>query len=421
MFLYNLLVRLYGAVILAASVKKTKAKQWVEGRRNWRARLEQQVSALAGRRKIWVHCASYGEFEQGRPLMEAIRTQYPDRALVLSFFSPSGYEAFKDWEGADLICYLPLDTRANARDFIRILQPEAVVFIKYEFWLNFLFRIRQQNIPAFLVSAVFKSHHPFFKWYGGIFRRSLATFTGLFIQDQASARLLGEIGVRNYQVCGDTRFDRVVEIRERFQPLPFFEDFCRGSQVIIAGSSWPKDEELLLEVFSRLEKRGPLKLVLAPHHVDEKNIARLELLLKSRQIDYTLYNSKTPDATAPVLVLNAMGLLSRIYHYADVAYIGGGFNSGIHNCLEPAVYLKPVVFYGGNDYHKYNEALELIGLGAAKTITGPEAAEAAISQYLAGGPELLDIRERLAAYFSEKSGSTQRVLDRMQLSGSVPV
>jgi len=225
MFLYNLIVRLYGLVILIASLRQTKAKQWVTGRRNWKADLLKRITELKSNKKIWVHCASYGELEQGRPLIEAIRRKHPDYVIILSFFSPSGYEAFKDWPGADLICYLPLDTRSNAKDFIKIVNPKVVLFIKYEFWVNFLFRLKKQNIPTFLVSAVFKPHHPFFRWYGGVFRRSLATFTELFIQDEASAKLLDSISVKNYEICGDTRFDRVMEIKEKFRPISFFEEF----------------------------------------------------------------------------------------------------------------------------------------------------------------------------------------------------
>lgn len=410
MFIYNLVVRLYGLIIFVASARKTKARQWVEGRKDWRNGLRYRVAGLKPGKRVWVHCASYGEFEQGRPVIEAIKKQQPEHVVILSFFSPSGYEAFKNWSGADLICYLPLDTKANAEEFISIIRPQTVIFIKYEFWVNFLFSLRRQNIPTFLVSAVFKPHHPFFKWYGGIFRRSLLTFTRLFIQDEASARLLDRIGLKNYDICGDTRFDRVVELRNTFKPQPFFETFCENRQVIIAGSTWPKDEELLAEAFKSLN-RSNLKLVFAPHHVDDRNIRNLEQLLRSQKLSYTLFSDKEPDLNAEVLVLNVMGLLNRIYHYADVTYIGGGFNSGIHNCLEPAVYLKPVLFYGGDDYHKYNEAVDLLKMGAARNVPTAAEAEQAIRYFLENEGAVKEVKEKLSAYFEKNSGTTEKVLD----------
>ncbi|PBQ34090.1 3-deoxy-D-manno-octulosonic acid transferase [Sphingobacteriaceae bacterium] len=409
MFFYNFIVRLYGFVILAASLRKEKAKQWVRGRKNWRLELSRKIAPFAGRKRVWVHCASYGEFEQGRPLMEAIRKQHPDYVIVLSFFSPSGYEAFKTWSGADLICYLPLDTRANAKAFISSINPNIALFIKYEFWVNFLFRLKKQNIPTFLVSAVFKPHHPFFKWYGGLFRRSLKTFTELFIQDDASAALLQSIGMKNYEVCGDTRFDRVVEIKNNFTPLPFFEEFCGNKKVIIAGSTWPKDEELLIEMFKNLNDPD-LKLILAPHHVDDKTIQNLENLLSKNDLVYTLYSDQKQNSASSILIVNAMGLLNKIYHYATVTYIGGGFNSGIHNCLEPAVYLKPVLFYGGDDYHKYNEAIDLLKMGAAKNVSNANEAEKEILHFLNSHEEIKKVEERLSTYFAKNSGTTEKVL-----------
>ncbi|HEX7415374.1 MAG TPA: glycosyltransferase N-terminal domain-containing protein, partial [Bacteroidia bacterium] len=225
MWLYNTVILLYGLVIKIASVKKAKAKFWVNGRKNWREILSAKVSKLNTSPLVWIHCASYGEFEQGRPLIEAIKKKHPDYKILVSFFSPSGYEAFKDWEGADIICYLPLDTKRNANDFIDILKPKLVIFIKYEFWINFLFQLKEKNIPTYLVSAVFKPHHPFFKWYGHIFRKSLKTFNKLLIQDTNSGELLKSIGVTNYEVCGDTRFDRVIEIKQNFKPIPQIEAF----------------------------------------------------------------------------------------------------------------------------------------------------------------------------------------------------
>ncbi|HOZ88602.1 MAG TPA: glycosyltransferase N-terminal domain-containing protein, partial [Bacteroidia bacterium] len=357
MIIYNLLVRAYGFIIRLSSFRNKKARQWMDGRDDWRQRLSASLSSVSSGERIWVHCASYGEFEQGRTLMEAIRKNHPHYRIILSFFSPSGYEAFHQWPGADVVCYLPLDTKKNAADFIGIVRPGAVIFIKYEFWLNFLFELKRKTIPTYLVSAVFKDHHPFFKWYGKIFRRSLLTFKKLFIQDDNSGRLLQSIGIGNYQVCGDTRFDRVLEIRENFKPLPFFEEFCKGHTILVAGSTWPGDEELLIAAFLQLSDPN-LKLILAPHHVDEKSIAGLVQLLEKNKLPYQLYSDQKQDLSKQILIVDTIGLLSKIYYYATVAYVGGGFDSGIHNCLEPAVYLKPVLFFG-DDFEKYNEAVEL--------------------------------------------------------------
>lgn len=410
MRVYNLFVRLYGLAIFLASFRKIKAKQWVQGRKQWRKHLSQQLGGHTATKRIWVHCASYGEFEQGRPLIEAIKQKYPGYCIVLTFFSPSGYEAFKNWPGADVISYLPLDTKTNAVDFIALVKPDAVIFIKYEFWLNFLFQLKQQHIPAFLVSAVFKSHHPFFKWYGGIFRQSLQTFIRLFIQDEGSAGLLDRIAVKNYEVCGDTRFDRVMQVKENFTPVDFFETYCRGKQVIVAGSTWPKDEELLLDVFRQLNKPD-LVLIIVPHHVDHKSISQLENLIQKHKLDYTLYSRKEEGGVKNILLLDAMGLLSTLYYYAQVAYVGGGFNSGVHNCIEPAVYFKPVVFYGGADYQKFNEVLDLLSMKAARSVLNQRETMDALAYFLENTEAVGEIKEKLIGYFEKQSGTTKKVLD----------
>ncbi len=413
MVLYNLIIYCYGLVIKLASVKKTKARQWVEGRKNWRQNLARDISSLNSQKIIWMHCASYGEFEQGRPLLEAIRTRHPQYKIVLSFFSPSGYEAFKHNNGADAVCYLPLDTPRNARDFISIVKPAVAVFIKYEFWVNFLFALQQAGVPTFLVSAVFKPHHPFFKWYGGLFRRSLKTFHTLFIQDEASGRLLQNIGIRNYEVCGDTRFDRVMEIRKNFAPLPFFEEFCAGHKILIAGSSWPGDEALLINAYKQLN-RTDLKLIIAPHNVDELHVSGLLQQLEKNDLPYLQYSKQQKNNASAVLVVDTIGLLSKLYYYATVAYVGGGFDSGIHNCLEPAVYLKPVLFYNHN-YQKYNEVVELVALGAAQSVENSAGLAEAIGSLLSDEAKQKLREARLKAYFEKNSGVTEKVLGSMRL------
>ncbi|MEO6303111.1 MAG: glycosyltransferase N-terminal domain-containing protein [Bacteroidia bacterium] len=414
MFLYNLVIHLYGLVIKLAALNKLKAKQWVSGRKNWRENLQQKISPIDHKNIVWVHCSSYGEFEQGRPLIEAIKKKYPGYKIVLSFFSPSGYEVFKDWSGAEVICYLPLDTKKNAQDFIKIVKPKVSIFIKYEFWLNFLFELKKQNIPTYLVSAVFKPHHPFFKWYGGIFRRSLITFNKLFIQDDASGKLLEKINIKNYEVCGDTRFDRVIEVKESFVELPFIKGFCGDKKILVAGSTWQGDEALLMEAFKQLNL-PELKMIIVPHNVEEKDIVKLTALLEKNEISFSLFSQQKPDPNSKVLVVDTIGLLSKIYHYASVTYIGGGLNEGIHNCLEPAVYYKPVIFYG-DDYHKYNEATELIAIKAAKNISSSSTLAAEVSGYLNNKDLIIEIENNLKLYFQKKSGTTKRVLDILNLS-----
>jgi 3-deoxy-D-manno-octulosonic-acid transferase len=409
MFVYNLLVRIYGFIIRLSSIRNAKAQHWIAGRKNWKNNLKKKLSDLNSNKRIWIHCASYGEFEQGRPLIEAIKQKHPEYKIVLTFFSPSGYEAFHNWKGADVICYLPLDTPSNAKNFVKLVSPQAALFIKYEFWVNVLLELKKQNIPSFLVSAVFKPHHPFFKWYGGVFRNSLKTFTELFIQDEASAKLLKQIGIQNYEICGDTRFDRVSDIKNQFKPIPYFEEFCRNKKIIIAGSSWPKDEEVLIESFIQLND-PELKLIFAPHNIDQKSIQNLEQLLTKNNLPYSLFSAQKIEPEKQILIVDAMGLLSKLYHYADIAYIGGGFNSGIHNCLEPAVYLKPIVFCGGDYFHKFNEAVDLLKMGAAKNISTSTELESALTYFLNDTLAVSEIKNKLDDYFRKNSGTTERVL-----------
>lgn len=413
MFIYNLVVFLYGLIIRAASLKNTKAKQWITGRQNWRKFYSQKTAGLSTENRIWIHCASYGEFEQGRPLIESIKKSHPHFKIILTFFSPSGYEVVKDWPGADVIGYLPLDTKKNAIDFLNTVKPNSAIFIKYEFWLNFLFQLQHNHIKTYLVSAVFKTHHPFFKWYGGIFRKSLGTFDKLFIQDLHSAHLLENIGIKNYEVTGDTRFDRVLEIKDKFEPLPLIKQFAGTSRIIVGGSTWKQDEELLIGSLKEI-KSPDVKLILAPHELNESSINHLKETLKTHNISYSLYSDNNTQSDSQALIVDVFGLLSKLYFYCDLAYIGGGYGDGIHNCLEASVYLKPVMFCG-NTHHKYNEAVELINLNAARNFTNNEEAVKIIDHFL-NNPEKLKLEDDLKKYFAEKSGTTQKVIDILNLN-----
>jgi len=357
-----------------------------------------------------VHCASYGEFEQGRPLIEAIRQKHPKYKIILTFFSPSGYEAFKDWAGADLVMYLPLDTKKNARDFMALLEPKMAIFIKYEFWLHFLNQLKKNAVPTYLVSAVFKAHHPFFKWYGGIFRSSLNVFLKLFVQDKASATLLQSIGIQQVQVVGDTRFDRVLELKSQAYHNAIIEAFKGDSKLIIAGSSWPKDEELILKAFNKIKDKG-VKLIIAPHEVETRFTINTIKKINEYNFKYSLY-MQDPATDVDVMIIDTIGVLSKLYQYADAAYVGGGFNGGLHNVLEPGVHLIPVSFYGQN-YEKFNEALDLMTQNVAQTALTSKELKTVWQQQLFDADYRKLVREKLSLYFAENGQVSEKVMQGM--------
>ncbi len=398
---------MYGFVIRMASVINPKAKLWVSGRKNWRSKLQEQVSKLNSAKKIWVHCASLGEFEQGRPLIETIKQKYPEYKIVLTFFSPSGFEGSKNYQHADVIAYLPLDTKTNARDFLSIVKPSMAIFIKYEFWINFLNALKDSGTRTYLVSAVFKDHHPFFKWYGGIFKRSLQAFEVLLVQDEHSKELLQTIGYANVSVCGDTRFDRVLEIKQKFTPIPELEKFKGQSKLIMGGSTWPGDQELIIEAYKQLNDPN-VKLLFAPHEIDNASIDQLKQKLKTAGLNYSVF-SDGQDNDFNVLILNTMGMLSRSYFYADIAYVGGGFNDGIHNILEPAVYFIPVAFYGSS-FQKYNEAVDLVNLGAVRNVLNIQDLLEHWKKVLQNSNEKQRISYTLKAYFELNGNVTSKVM-----------
>ncbi len=406
MLFYNLGVYAYTFAIYLASAFKPKAKLWVAGRKNWRQKYSQQLKQISGK-KIWVHCASMGEFEQGRPLMEFIKKNHPEYKIILTFFSPSGYEFCKDYENADAVFYLPYDSRSNAKYFLEIVGPEKVFFIKYEFWVNYLIQLKEKNIETYLISAVFKDHHPFFKWYGKIFIRSLSAFKILFVQDKNSQQLLRSVNITNVEICGDTRFDRVLEIKNKFMPISEIEKFKGNNKLIVAGSTWPGDEDLILESFTKLNLPN-VKLVIVPHNIDDNLLADTISKIEKHNLIFSVF-TRTIDPNSQVLVLNTMGSLSKTYHYASVSYIGGGFDSGLHNCLEAAVYGIPVTFYG-NDFSKYNEAVDLINLKAAMNVnTSPELIKV-WNNFLTDEKLSTEISETLSSYFENNSNITEKIL-----------
>ena len=363
MILYNLLIFLYVKLIQLFALNNAKANQWTIGRANWQSKLAKGLSSRKSK-TIWIHCASLGEFEQGRPIIESIKKIYPETFILLTFFSPSGYEVRKNYALADFVCYLPADTPKQAKQFINIVQPELVIFVKYEFWLNMLEVLKQKNIPVLLTSAIFRENQIFFKWYGGLWRNALHGFKHIFVQNQESATLLASIQLENFSIGGDTRFDRVVEIANQFIAIPQIEKFCNKKSVLVAGSTWPTDEILL----SKLANAFPnWKMIVAPHEIDEIHLSNLEKSFQQSCRFSGLINlSEKELESIQILIIDNIGMLSKLYNYANICYVGGGFGSGIHNVLEAAVYGKPVLF--GPKFHKFDEAKALIKAGGAFTI-----------------------------------------------------
>ncbi|MDO4497513.1 MAG: glycosyltransferase N-terminal domain-containing protein, partial [Bacteroidales bacterium] len=340
--LYNIGTRVYfSALKLAAAFGHRKAKQMEEGRRNWASVLSEKMKPLAGNKVVWFHAASLGEFEQGRPLIEALREKYPEYRILQTFFSPSGYEVRKNYKGADVICYLPYDKPDECRRFLDIAHPDLAIIVKYEFWGNILEEAHRRQIPTYLVSGIFRPRQAFFKWYGGLLRPVLGCFDHLFVQDEESRQLLAGLGLKNVTICGDTRFDRVIAIQQQAKEFPWAKKFADSANfVMVAGSSWPKDEDILLEHFNN---HPEMKLIIAPHEIHEEHVQSILSKIKRPVMRYSqLVESKVTEVDC--LIIDAIGFLSGIYRYGQVAYIGGGFGVGIHNTLEAAVYGIPVIF-----------------------------------------------------------------------------
>lgn len=401
--LYSAGISLYGMAVKLAAAKNPKAAQMIAGHKAVFEYLRE--NRKAGDRYLWFHAASLGEFEQGRPLIEKIRQLYPEYKIALTFFSPSGYEVRKNYGGADLICYLPFDTPSNVRRFLDLLQPEKAFFIKYEFWANYLQELRKRNIPIYLFSAIFRPEQVFFKWYGGFFRRLLEGYNRIFVQDETSCSLLKNARIEQVAIAGDTRFDRVCEIRSQAKSLPSVEMFRRdASFVLVAGSSWPKDEDILIEYFNT---HPEMKLIIAPHEIHDSHLQDILSKLKRPFVRYSELTEENASE-AHCLVIDCIGLLSSIYRYGDAAYIGGGFGVGIHNVLEAAVYNIPVIF--GPNYQKFREARELIGAKGAFSIANKNEYEELMNCLLTH-PDFCRMSGTTAGYYVNKNaGATDLIL-----------
>ena len=428
--IYNIVIYFVLLGIAIASLFNEKVRKMWRGEREAFKILKQKVDPSA--KYVWFHAASLGEFEQGRPLMERIRKEYPQYKILLTFYSPSGYEVRKNYEGADIICYMPVDTRLNAIRFLRLVRPVMAFFIKYEFWSNFLHILKHRNIPTYSVSSIFREDQVFFKWYGRSYANVLKCFTRFFVQNEESKRLLEGIGITDVDVVGDTRFDRVLQIKEAAKHLPICEAFRKGVAVLssssalssfdaekesrpdfkvfVAGSSWPPDEEIFIRFFN---EHKDWRLLIAPHVIAEEHLKLILSLLKNKKV--VRYTQTNPEeaAKADVLIIDCFGLLSSMYNYGDVAYIGGGFGVGIHNTLEAAVWNMPVIF--GPNNKKFQEAQGLLKSGGGFEITNYESFEGLMNSMINNPAFLKQAGDKAGAFVASLSGATGKVLAKVKL------
>jgi len=410
--IYNLIIYLYLLGVAVYSRFNEKVRKMWHGERDAFRVLREKVDPNA--QYVWFHAASLGEFEQGRPLMEQLRRDHPEYKILLTFFSPSGYEVRKNYEGADIICYLPLDTITNARRFLRTIRPVMAFFIKYEFWYNYLHILKHRGVPVYSVSSIFRPDQVFFKWYGRQYGRVLHCFTHFFVQNEISKELLAKIGITDVSVVGDTRFDRVLQIKETAKQLPIVEEFIsrsENSHVFVAGSSWLPDEEIFIKYFNQ---HPEWKLIIAPHVIGEDHLRQIEKLLEGRKVlRYTSLTSHLlPLTSYDVLIIDCFGLLSSIYRYGDVAYVGGGFGVGIHNLLEAAVWDVPV-FFGPNN-QKFQEAQGLKKSGGFE-ISNYEDFARQMDRFAADAEELKAQGKKAGSFVESLSGATAKVLASISL------
>lgn len=400
LFLFPVVLRIIGPF-------HTKARLMTEGRKDWEEELKQNVSKDP---KVWFHCASLGEFEQGRPLIEQVKKEYPTLGIFITFFSPSGYEAMKDYQVADYVGYLPFDSKKNAFRFIKILQPDIVIFIKYEFWFYFLTELKEQKIPTFSVSSIFRKEQQFFKKNGHFFRRMLESFEHFFVQNESSKLLLQKHKIENVTVSGDTRFDRVQEICNNSQPNHIAGIFKGQERVLVIGSSWPDDMEVLYPIIN--DSGFPLKYIVAPHEIGSKEISKM---VKGLTVSYQLYSEADLDTIyeAKVLVIDNIGLLSSLYQYGEIAYIGGAFWDGLHNILEPATFGKPVLFGRAEENKKFQEAIDLLKLGGAIDVSDTHELKTVLSNLIEDKASLEAASKICFDYVNNNAGATKLIMNHL--------
>lgn len=406
--LYTFSIHLYHIAIQIAALFNHKAKLWVKGRKNIFEHLKslnpKSSNPQSANTIAWFHCASLGEFEQGRPLIEKYKLKHPEAKIILTFFSPSGYEIRKNYSGADQILYLPIDSPSNAKQFIEILKPSVAFFVKYEFWFNYLDVLKQKGIPTYLVSGIFRPDQHFFKGYGTWFRKQLQCFDHFFVQNESSMELLQGIGYKNVSVTGDTRFDRVMEVVNTKKSIPLIEAFKDGKNILILGSSWEEDEKLVSGI--GYQESG-MKLIIAPHEVNESRIKNLIITLSHYHTVTFSQATESSIKDAQILIIDNIGILSSLYQYGSIAFIGGGFGKGIHNILEAATFGLPVIF--GPNYEKFNEANELIRLGGAFSVSGKEEFERTMD--MLKDKQVVQMASMICKnYVKSRAGATDKIL-----------
>jgi 3-deoxy-D-manno-octulosonic-acid transferase len=364
---------------------------------------------------IWFHASSLGEFEQGRPMMEKIKANYPQYKILLTFFSPSGYEVRKNYSGADVICYLPFDTPFKVKKFLRLANPYMAIFIKYEFWANYLTELKKRNVPTYIISAIFRPNQLFFRWYGKPYRKALHCFNHLFVQDKASSELLASYGINHVSVEGDTRFDRVLDVQKQAKPISLVEQFIKNKEgekqfTLVVGSSWPQDEEFIIRYFN---EHPEMKLIIAPHEIDSGHLLDIHSQLKRPSVRLSDNTSEQHIAGKDCLIIDSFGLLSSIYRYGDIAYIGGGFGKGIHNILEAAVYGIPVLF--GPKYQKFKEAKDIIAIGGGFSVSNGTSFQEKMNELLTYRHLLKSAGQAAGDFVQNNAGATDKIIAQLPL------
>lgn len=408
-FLYRILVWKAQIILSIIALFNKKIRLFVNGRKETFHKLEQAISLKD--EVIWMHAASLGEFEQGRPIVEKLKEKYPEKKLVISFFSPSGYEIRKNYNLADVVCYLPLDSKSKMKRFFKIVHPELVIIVKYEFWPNLLNELKQINTKTILVSGIFRKQQSFFKWYGGWMRKFLNAFEHFFVQDENSKSLLNSIGFQNVSVSGDTRFDRVFEITKQNNQLEFIEEFKNNQHTVVVGSSWPDDEKVLVDYINNQASEDE-KFIIAPHNIKLDQIQELKQSIKRKTVLFSEKEGKNLSEFQ-VLIVDTIGILTKIYSYANVAYVGGGYTkSGVHNVLEPATFGNPIVI--GPNFKKFNEAIELVQNEACFTVDNSKKLSVLLKKFYQDKSELQKVGDKALNYVVSNKGATSKILNYLE-------
>ena len=403
-FLYNIAMTATSWGMHLASPWHHKAKLTVKGQKRTIPYLKETLDPDGG--YIWIHTASLGEFEQGRPLIEKIRQEYPDAKILLSFYSPSGYEVRKNYDQVDAVCYMPVDTPHRVIEFLDVVKPKMAIFVKYEFWGNFLEQLKHRNVPTFIISSIFRPDQSFFKPWGGMFRKMLSCFTHLYVQDEESRELLHGIGIDNVTVCGDTRLDRVLQVKDQAQEFPAIAAMTADNKpTLVMGSSWQPDEDIIIPYFN---SHPEMKLIIAPHEFDENRLEAMMERIKRPVARYTQLSGVEP-AKLDCIIIDCFGILSSVYRYGDIADVGGGFGSGIHNVPEAAVYSIPVIF--GPHFEKFREAVELNACGGGFAISNSEQCHEILDHLLSDNDALTKAGQKAGNYINAHTGATNRIFN----------